>query len=232
MANPGQWVILTLVFLFILIGSQLIPVIGPIGLTLVLPALFGGFLLAAEACFDNRPIGVGFLFTGLTEETKRNPLLTLGVIALGLSILISIITAGVLAATDGTEVLKAMSSKSPDPEMMAKIGSAMTKLMLIGALFSAFFTMFMVYAVPLVMFTGMQPVEAMGQSFKASVINVVPLMIFGIIYSALLMVALIPFGAGLLVLLPVSVIAMYVSYRQIFADIGGNKNSTSAQMRA
>ena len=72
------------------------------------------------------------------------------------------------------------------------------------------------YGVPLVMLAGRYAWPAIQDSITACWINFLPLLVFGLIYFVLGIVAIIPFGLGFLVLGPVTAGAIYASYREVF----------------
>ncbi|MCB1778173.1 MAG: hypothetical protein KDI50_12135, partial [Candidatus Competibacteraceae bacterium] len=74
------------------------------------------------------------------------------------------------------------------------------------------------YGVPLVMLGRQNAWPAVQASIAASWINMLPLLVFGLIYVALGIIAIVPFGLGLLVLGPVTICAIYASYREIFEE--------------
>ena len=77
-------------------------------------------------------------------------------------------------------------------------------------------TMALFYGIPLVMLGGQNAWPAAKDSVAACWVNVLPLLVFGLIYLVLGMVAIIPFGLGLLILGPVTVGAVYASYQDVF----------------
>jgi uncharacterized membrane protein len=60
------------------------------------------------------------------------------------------------------------------------------------------------------------PVEALQLSWAASLKNLMAFLVFGLIYIVASIVASIPFGLGWILLLPVSMLAVFVSYRDVF----------------
>ena len=72
------------------------------------------------------------------------------------------------------------------------------------------------FAPALVVFHDVQPMAAMKASFFACLKNIVPFLVYGLIGLLLLIVALIPFGLGLLVFGPVLWATTYTGYRDIF----------------
>jgi uncharacterized membrane protein len=74
--------------------------------------------------------------------------------------------------------------------------------------------MAMWFAPTLILFNNMSAVDAMKQSFAASLRNIVPFLIYGVIAFVLNIIAAIPFGLGYLVL----VCSLYMSYKDIFSE--------------
>jgi uncharacterized membrane protein len=74
------------------------------------------------------------------------------------------------------------------------------------------------YGVPLVMLGRQNAWPAAQASIVACWINMLPFLVFGLIYIVLAVVAAIPFGLGFLILGPVTVCAIYASYREIFEE--------------
>ncbi len=65
----------------------------------------------------------------------------------------------------------------------------------------------------------------MKLSFAGSLRNILPSLIYGIVWIVLAIVATIPLLLGWLVLGPVSVASVYASYRDIFEDQPGARPS-------
>jgi uncharacterized membrane protein len=59
-------------------------------------------------------------------------------------------------------------------------------------------------------------VEAMKLSFTACLKNILPFLLYGFIFMALLIIAIIPFGLGLVVVAPLMMTSLYSSYADVF----------------
>jgi uncharacterized membrane protein len=59
-------------------------------------------------------------------------------------------------------------------------------------------------------------VEAMKLSFVACLKNMLPFLVYGLIFTVILVVAIIPFGLGLIVAIPVMMTSLYTSYVDVF----------------
>ena len=221
MANPVTWIVLFVILIVIAVVLQFIPVIGSLAFSLITPALAGGLLYAAREAVEDRPIELGYLFRGLTDETIRTPLLILGVIWLGISILFTIALWMVAGGTMGMGVMTGAMSGEPNAAALGAIGLGIVLVFIVALAFSVVIFALMVYAIPLVIFSDTAPMEAMKSSAHASIINTIPLLVFGIVYVVLAVIAAIPIGLGFLVLGPVTAGALYASYQDIYS-VGTN----------
>jgi uncharacterized membrane protein len=74
------------------------------------------------------------------------------------------------------------------------------------------------FAPALTMLHDVPAVPAMKASLVACLRNFVPMLIYGLVMGALLVVAVIPLGLGLLVWAPLVLATMYTSYRSVFTE--------------
>jgi len=74
------------------------------------------------------------------------------------------------------------------------------------------------FAPALVVLRRMAPVAAIRESFLGCLKNIVPFLVYSIVFLVLGIVASIPLGLGWLVLGPVTVASVYTAYRDIFGD--------------
>jgi len=72
------------------------------------------------------------------------------------------------------------------------------------------------FAPPLVAFHGRGAIEAMQESFLGCLKNIVPFLVYGVVFMVLGILASIPLGLGWLVLGPVLAASAYTSYKDIF----------------
>ncbi len=72
------------------------------------------------------------------------------------------------------------------------------------------------FAPILVAFHELAPLDALKLSFRACLHNILPFSVYALISMVLLILAVIPLGLGLLVLIPTMTASLYVSYRDIF----------------
>jgi uncharacterized membrane protein len=208
----GMWLLLVLIYLGLAIVLGFIPFIGQLIFALISPSLAGGLYLAAREAEAGRPLDVKMLFQPLTDERSRGPMLTLGAISIAFSLVLMLTLAAVIGGSAGTSALLDQDPATMHAQMMsAGLAGLLTVLLL-----SLVFLMAMLYAAPLVLFAGVPPLESLKLSLKACLGNWLPLLIFGLILIPLAILASLPFMLGWLFLMPIIMIAIYASYRDMF----------------
>lgn len=211
----GMWLLLMLLYLGLAIMLGLIPFIGQLAFALISPALAGGLYLAAREAEAGRPLDVKMLFLPLTDAGSRGPILTLGAISIAFSMVLMLALAAIVGGSAGTSALLGQDPATMHAQMMsAGLAGLLTILLL-----SLVFLMAMLYAPPLVLFAGMPPLESLKLSLKACLGNWLPLLIFGLILIPLALLASLPLMLGWLFLMPIIMIAIYASYRDIFGGL-------------
>lgn len=225
MANPGIWVVMMLLIAVVVLVLQIIPLVGPLVLSLIFPALTGGLMYGAKQAAEGRPVEITHLFIPLTDEHSRVPMLILGAILLGLSILLSIAAVIVVGGSVGVSIFGGNGGEMNDTAVaVGAMGIGMALMFLITLVFGLVTFASLAFAVPLVLFDGMAPVAAVKSSINASLKNVVPLAVFLVIYFVLAVIAAMPFLLGFLVLAPVTSAALYASFRDIYkSDTASSK---------
>jgi hypothetical protein len=89
----------------------------------------------------------------------------------------------------------------------------------LGALISLVVTALTYFAVPLVLFRNMEAPLALKSSFDGVLANLPAVIVFWIACMVLLVIAVLPAGLGLLVLVPVLLGAAYEAYAEIYGDV-------------
>ena len=212
---PGIWIALVVIYIVLAMVLSFIPMIGQLALTLLGPVFMGGILLGCKALDDGQELRIDHLFAGFKE--KLGPLVIVGALYMGGLVVIGILVFGLGAMLFGANALANLGSGA----MGMNAGSAIMSVLLLCCLVLLLalpLAMAMWFAPALVVFHDMQPVAAMQSSFFASLKNIMPMLIYGLILMVLAIVATIPFGLGWLVLLPVLLASSYAAYRDIFVQ--------------
>jgi len=74
------------------------------------------------------------------------------------------------------------------------------------------------YAPALVVMHDVKPLAAMKESLLACIRNFFTLVVYSIVMLVAMFIAIIPFGLGMIVWVPLAITSTYVSYRQIFTE--------------
>ena len=213
MREPGLAIGLFLTIAGIQLLVSLMPVIGQIVGTLVAPVFGGGYLYFARRLDRNEEVEFGDLFHAFRQPGKLGPMLTLGAINMALAIVAVI---PLLVAVAG--YMELVSGSDPDISMIGVVTSTMTA-MIIALVVISIVIMLMYFAVPLVMLADVDAGKALKISFFSCLRNFLPLTLYSIVVLVLAMVAAIPLGLGLIVVIPVLMLSQYAAYKDIFEGV-------------
>jgi hypothetical protein len=211
MKNPGMWLIFGVVFVIGFFVLGWIPFIGGLAATVLAQVIAGGWMLSARKLESGGSLEFADLFTGFRD--KLNPLLVLGALAAGAAIVIFAVVA--VMGGGAAMGLVAGGAAGSAGGMMASAAVGMLAV-LVGLLIGFVFAMALWFAPALVVFRDVAPVEALKASWSASVANVAAFLVYGLIWIVAAVVASIPFGLGWFVLMPLTMLAMYCSYKDVF----------------
>jgi uncharacterized membrane protein len=207
--NPVIWIALFLVYLLIGMALSIVPIVGPLVLNLLAPVFMAGFMLGCQALESGEELEINHLFAGFKHNTAQ--LVTVG----GLYLAGMIIIAGLVFAMTGGTML-AMGEHGHNLDAAASGGILLALLLALALLLPLIMAYW--FAPPLVVFHGSRAVDAMKLSFSACLKNMLPFTVYSLISMLLLLLAAIPLGLGLLVMIPTMTASLYVSYRDIFGE--------------
>ena len=207
--SPGSWILTVLIWLVIMIGVSLIPLLGQIALMLTTYIFIGGIMLGCRAQDDGKPFEINHLFAGFSNSTSS--LLLLSVVVAILSMVVMVITMGPLY----------FSLLTGDPAANQQIMddfSGVILSILFGMLLLIPLLMCIWFAPALIVLHKVGIMEACKLSFFGCLKNFVPFLLYGVIGLLLYIVAIIPLALGLLVFFPVILASIYTSYKDIFIE--------------
>jgi hypothetical protein len=206
-----MWIVLLLllVVLYVLIG--LIPVLGGLAASLATPVFAGGLMLAARKVDAGGALEIGDLFAGFRD--RLGPLLVLGALLLAVSIALGVIAA-VLGVGAFLGAIAGGAAERPGA-VLAALTTGLLALLVVLALLVPVAMAFW-FAPALVALRGVAPVAALKSSFSACLKNIVPMLVYGVLYLVAATVASIPFGLGWILLLPLLVLTVYTAFRDIY----------------
>ncbi len=209
--NPLAWVVNTIVLFVLAMLAGFIPGIGQVIFMLVMPLLLSGLYRMAAG---EETVDVGGLFLAFRDASKRAPLILLGVLLFAVSLLLTL-TFGM--ALFGSFSGSMAGGAEPDVEQLMALLLTPTNLvvLLVMIVVQIVISFGFFFAVGLITFRDEKPVAAFVTGARAAFGNIIPLVVFGLIYAVFSVLAAIPFMLGFLVLLPVALIAGYCAYRDV-----------------
>lgn len=208
--------LLWLAFGVILIAGMavisVIPFLGALATVLLMPVFIGGWLLAARKVDGGGALEFTDLFAGFQGE-RLSPLLFQGALLLG-----AVVAMGLVAGVLGFGAVFGMMAGGAGRHMggtLAALGGGMLALSMVMVV-AMVLSMALWFAPALVVFRNTPPVDALRVSVLAVLKNWLPFLVYGLIYLVAAVVASVPFGLGWVLLAPLVLLTMYVSYRDVF----------------
>lgn len=212
MKAPLLWMVLLMICFIAMAGLSAIPVVGEPLSSLLLPAVMVGLMTGCRALEQGEELELAHLFSGFQQHTAQ--LVTLGGIALVGQFLIL----GLMMMIGGATLVSILMSGQPpqDPQILAQAIAGAGLAVLVGVTLFSILLMAMQFAPMLVYFHGIAPVEAMKLSLRAFLVNIGPMLVYGVVFILLAFLASIPMMLGWLVLMPVMITSLYACYSGIF----------------
>ncbi len=204
--NPLTWVLMVLIFsiIFMVGGNSLV---GRYVVALIMPVLAGGIYIAADRSSNGESPSIENLFSALKNPPILKQLLIIGGIGMAVVALNSFIQPSMGQVTE--------TGRSLSLNVGQHMGNTSFSGFL-GLLISWAWSFALIFGVPLVALNNVDAIPALKSSLNAALSNFMPLVVFYIFSVILLFIAIIPFGLGLLVLVPVLFLASYNAYKTIY----------------
>jgi uncharacterized membrane protein len=192
---------------------SLVPLLGSLVASVLFPAFVASWMLAARKVQTGGTLELGDLFLGFKDKDKLNPLLVMGAVFL-VAMLLFMLVVGSLGLGAMIGMVAGGARQSAGGIMAAAGAGLLTLLITLAVVMLA--SMAAWFAPALIVFRNMAPIDALKTSFSASLKNVMAMLLYSVIYFVASIVASIPFGLGWLVLVPLTLLTVYVSYQEIF----------------
>ena len=209
---PLIWIILLLICVFAAVALSSVPVVGEPLVSLLMPVVLIGLMVGCRALQQGEELELAYLFSGFKQHTAQ--LVTLGGIALVGQFLIF----GLMILAGGKELVAILMSAQPDidQEVLSQAISGAGISVLVGIALFFLLMMSMQFAPLLVFFNNTTPLQAMQLSLRAFLYNVGPMLVYGLTFFFLAILASLPIMLGWLILLPLVFTSLYASYCDIF----------------
>ena len=206
--QPGMWILIVVLAAVIFVVISVIPVLGSLASTLLVPIFAAGLMLGCRTQEQGGTLELAHLFAGFKQRT--GDLVMVGVVNLVGGVVIALVFVGVVG---GGVIMAITSGGTAGPSL--PLASILIGVLLGTALLVPL-TMALWFAPALIVLHQVAPVAALKASFLACLRNWLPFLIYGAVLLVLSLAAAIPAGLGYLVLLPVLAVSVYTAYRDIF----------------
>lgn len=209
---PLPWIGIGVVFMLIQLVLSMVPLLGQLLAAILTPALMaGGAVAAARAARDERP-RVLDLF-GCFESQRALPFFVLGAMYLAASVLVYLVFFSMAAMLGFSMPTGTLAPE--DPALLGEVVSAL----LVAALPATFLLTMAFWLAPiLVLWHGLAPLAALRESFTASVRNFGAFFVMFLWMMALMMLAAMLLGLGMLVFTPLALLVPVVGYHDLFGS--------------
>ena len=214
--QAGLWVLLTVICLGISLVCQLVPLLGSLAMPFVSTLLAAGMLLVARKQLSGAAPEIGDLFAVLSHPALTR-LLILTVIYFALSLGAAVLVMLVFGMGGGAVAMLSVLSGGDASDLGTFGLSLITGALVWVALLAPILAMYW-FAVPLVLFRDVEPWLAMTTSLRATLANMVPMLVYGVLGLILVLLGSIPLFLGLLVVAPLMLLSWLRSYDEIFSQ--------------
>lgn len=225
---PGMLIVMLLLIFVCMLVVGWIPFLGGLVIVLFSPHFRAGFYQALQHAFNDEEVAISDLFAPLQ---KPMPLLVVGALYLAATIVLGLVIGVFFVGGMGLGGMHAMMSGQAGMAGGGFNPAAMGLSMLLGMLIAMALwipvMMAFLFAPILVFLHGVEPVDALKLSFRACLRNMVPFLIWGLVWLVALIVvglivAFIPFIGWLfgiaffLVAMPLYAASIYQAWLDIF----------------
>jgi len=209
---PLLWIVLLFICIIAAVGISNVPVVGEPLVSLLTPAVLVGLMVGCRALGQGEELELAHLFSGFKQHTSQ--LVSLG----GISLVTQFLILGLMMVTGGATLVGILMSSQPqtDPNVMMQALAGAGFAVLIGIVLFSLLMMAMQFAPMLVFFRNVPPLQAMKLSLRAFLNNVGPMLVYGLTFLFLAVLASLPMFLGWVVLLPIVFTSLYASYSDIF----------------
>lgn len=208
---PLAWVFVCFTLMLIAMTMSFIPLLGKFVFTLISPVFLAGIMLGCKDMEQGNPIELKHLFVAF--KTNPAPLITLG----GIYLIGQILIIGLVMLIGGSQMTDMLLyGKRVDESELMGVMSNMLTASLIALTLSIPLMMASWFSPLLVVFHNVPPIVAMQRSFFACLKNFIPFQLYGVTLIVLTILSLMPYGVGLVILIPTIFTSIYVSYKDIF----------------
>jgi uncharacterized membrane protein len=207
----GVWIGMIVVLCLILIVLGVVPILGAVASIIAGPVFTGGLMLASRTTDQGGEPQFTQLFGGFKH--RFGSLIGVGVLYLvGFAAILFIVT-----LVTGGSILTVIHATTPEEVLAAGAGLLLAALIFFALLIPLLMAVW--FAPALIVFHDVGSVGAMRASFSGCLRNMMPFLLYGIVWFIASIIASIPLGLGWLILGPVTAASIYTAYKDIYFDV-------------
>jgi len=218
---PTAWIGLAAGWMIITLGLVLVPVVGGVAANLLQPVFFASFALAARRQLAGEKIEMGDLFSGFRRPLR--PLVNVGAI-----LLVAEIAIFMLMSLLG---LPGVGGAGEEPVTVAEYVQSLRGkewILVVGLLLTAFVKGALWFTPAVLAFRELSTAHAIRWSVFAALSNVGAMVAYGAALTAVFLVAVLPWGLGLVIAVPVMVASTYTGYAEVFEEVAAEPETETA----
>lgn len=212
MKSPLIWIVLLSLCVVAAVAVSSFPVLGEPLVSLLMPVVLAGLMAGCRSLEQGEELELAHLFSGFRRHTTQ--LVALG----GMALVGQYLILGAMMMVGGATLVGVLTNPQPDadPNVMMQSLAGSGFALLLGIVLFSLLMMAMQFAPILVYFNGVAPLQAMKLSLRAFLHNIWPMLVYGITFTLLGILASLPMMLGWLVLLPLAFTSLYACYADIF----------------
>jgi uncharacterized membrane protein len=206
---PMVWMGLSAGWMLITLALVLVPVIGGVAANLLQPVFFASFAMTARKQLAGEAPEMGDLFLGFRRPLR--PLINLGALLLAVEIAIFYLMAalGLPGAGDEAQEIATIAD-------YVRLLQGLEWILVVGLVLTALVKGALWFAPALLAFHELSTAHAIRWSLFAALSNVGAMLAYGIALTVLFVAGALPWGLGLLVVIPMMVASTYTGYADVF----------------
>lgn len=210
---PMVWMGLSAGWMLITLALVLVPVIGGVAANLLQPVFFASFAMTARKQLAGEAPEMGDLFLGFRRPLR--PLINLGALLLAVEIAIFYLMAalglpGMGAGDEAAEIATIAD--------YVRLLQGLEWILVVGLVLTALVKGALWFAPALLAFHELSTAHAIRWSLFAALSNVGAMLAYGIALTVVFVAGALPWGLGLLVVIPVMVASTYTGYADVFEE--------------
>jgi uncharacterized membrane protein len=223
--NPGLWIGGMLVLWLLGMAAGMFPIIGFVIGIVINPLIYAGAYIVAHKSDRGDAVRFEDFFAGF--QWRTGSLLALGGISFAMIVAVTVFC-GVIAWQISGGDFSTLSDNwgaLADGDAPAASGLSelfLTKLVLIALIWLLILVPYLAlmwFALPLIVLSNEMTIgRALKWSFVGCFKNIIPMTLYSIVLFILLLIGMIPAFLGLLVVTPLLMISLYISFRDIYVD--------------